>query len=99
MNIDFTKLINQLPSAFAVKAKSADEVTQDAVILTANFARQLGQFGITANGADYLYTARPFAVPNDRIAITLADGETINRRIAEYTDCPYFVSIQLGEEC
>ena len=99
MKIDFERLIKQLPSAFAVKVKSADDVTQDAVILTANFARNLGQFGVTANGADYLYTASPFKVPTDFIEITLPSGETIKRRVAEWTHCPYFVSIQLGEEC
>ncbi len=97
--IDFQKLLKQLPSEFRVKAKAADDEEHDGVILTANYARALGQFGITGNGADYLYAATPFKVPTDRIEIRLSDGKTVYRRIAEWTDCPYFVSIQLGEEC
>ncbi len=98
--MDFLKAIKTIPNAFHVDAVDAEGVAHDAVIASMNLDRNAGQFGITQRGQDALFVALPFAMPDGgKITYRETGGKEVKRRIDDVSACPYFLQINLGENC
>ncbi len=98
MRLPRATFLNHVPVELHVSAEDADGVARDGVMVSAEFASDLSDYGIARHGyGDSVFMPAPFKVPPVKMAL-VKDGVRTLRRITGHSANPVFVQIDLGED-
>ena len=98
MGLPRTTFLNRIPAALHVAVHDADGEVRDGVVVSAEYATDLSDYGIARHGyGDIIFVAAPFKVPAVKITL-VRDGVQSVRRITAQNANPVFVQIEIGED-
>lgn len=98
MGLPRATFLNRVPAELHVSVEDADGVARDGVMVSAEFASDLSDYGIARHGyGDSVFVVAPFKVPSVKMAL-VKNGVRTLRRITGHSANPVFVQIDIGEE-